>query len=67
MQRKEESVSEYTERFCQSAAAYSGIADTPEKVLDHKGPLVRTWFDFPVKVYWEKSILYITQKNNMHI
>ncbi len=45
VQRKEESVSEYTERFCQSAAAYSGIADTPEKVLDHKGPLVRTWFD----------------------
>ncbi len=45
VQRKEESVSEYTERFCQSAAAYSGKADTPEKVLNHKGPLVRTWFD----------------------
>ncbi|KAL1252649.1 hypothetical protein QQF64_017342, partial [Cirrhinus molitorella] len=28
-----------------SAAAYSGIVDTPEKVLDHKGPLVRTWAD----------------------
>ncbi len=45
VQKKDETVSEYTERFCQSAAAYSGIADTPEKVLDHKGPLVRTWFD----------------------
>ncbi len=43
VQKKDETVSEYTERFCQSAAAYSGIADTPEKVLDHKGPLVRTW------------------------
>ncbi len=43
--RRMKTVSEYTERFCQSAAAYSGIADTPEKVLDHKGPLVRTWFD----------------------
>ncbi len=40
VQKKDETVSEYTERFCQSAAAYSGIADTPEKVLDHKGPLV---------------------------
>ncbi len=45
VKKKDETVSEYTERFCQSAAAYSGIADTPEKVLDHKGPLVRTWFD----------------------
>ncbi len=45
VQKKDETVSEYTERFCQSAAAYSGIADTPEKILDHKGPLVRTWFD----------------------
>ncbi len=45
VQKKDETVSEYTERFRQSAAAYSGIADTPEKVLDHKGPLVRTWFD----------------------
>ncbi len=45
VQKKDETVSEYTERFCQSAAAYSGIADPPEKVLDHKGPLVRTWFD----------------------
>ena len=45
VQKKDETVSEYTERFCQSAAAYSGIADTPEKVMNHKGPLVRTWFD----------------------
>ncbi len=45
VQKKDETVSEYTERFFQSAAAYSRIADTPEKVLDHKGPLVRTWFD----------------------
>ncbi len=45
VQKKDETVSEYTEMFCQSAAAHSGIADTPEKVLDHKGPLVRTWFD----------------------
>ncbi|KAL1258961.1 hypothetical protein QQF64_009538, partial [Cirrhinus molitorella] len=45
VQKKDEALSEYTERFCQSAAAYSGIVDTPEKVLDHKGPLVRTWAD----------------------
>lgn len=45
VQKKDETVSEYTERFCQSAAAYSGIADTPEKVLEDNGPLVRMWFD----------------------
>lgn len=45
VQKKDETVSEYTERFSQSAAAYSGIADTSEKVLDDNGPLVRTWFD----------------------
>ncbi len=45
VQKKDETVSEYTERFVSQLAAYSGIADTPEKVLDHKGPLVRTWFD----------------------
>ncbi len=45
MQKKDETVTKYTERFCQSAAAYSGIVDTPEKVLDNKIPLVRTWFD----------------------
>ena len=44
VQKKGETVCEYTERFCQSAAAYSGIADTPEKVLGDNGPLVRTWF-----------------------
>ncbi|XP_048034872.1 uncharacterized protein LOC125260506 [Megalobrama amblycephala] len=43
--QKDETVSEYTERFCQSAAAYSGIVDTPEKVLEDNGPLVRMWFD----------------------
>jgi len=43
-QRKDESVTEYTERFCQTAAAYSGIADTSEKVLNDNGPLFRTWF-----------------------
>ncbi len=45
MQRKEETVSEYTERFCQSAVIYSGIVDDPESVLDDKGPLVRIWSD----------------------
>lgn len=45
VQRKEETVSEYTERFCQSAVTYSGIVDDPESVLDDRGPLVRTWFD----------------------
>lgn len=44
-QRQDETVSEYTERFCQSAAAYSGIAKNPEDVLDDKGPLGRAWFD----------------------
>ena len=39
LQKKGETVCEYTERFCQTAAAYSGIADTSEKVLDN-GPLV---------------------------
>ncbi|XP_051759454.1 uncharacterized protein LOC127517609 [Ctenopharyngodon idella] len=45
VQKKDETVSEYTERFCQSAAAYSGIADTLEKVLEDNGPLVHMWFD----------------------
>lgn len=45
VQRKEETVSEYTERFCQSAVTYSGIVDDSECVLDDKGPLVRIWSD----------------------
>lgn len=45
VQKKEETVSEYTEKFCQSAIAYSGIANSSENVLDDKGPLVRAWFD----------------------
>ncbi|XDV42571.1 hypothetical protein PO909_011204 [Leuciscus waleckii] len=45
VQKKGETVSEYTERFCQSAATYSGIPDTSEKVRDANGPLVCTWFD----------------------
>lgn len=45
VQRKEEPVSEYTERFCQSAVTYSGIVDDSECVLDDKGPLVRIWSD----------------------
>ncbi len=45
VQRKEETVIEYTERFCQSAVIYSGIVDDPESVLDDKGPLVRIWSD----------------------
>ncbi len=51
MQRKEESVSEYTERFCQSAVIYSGIVDDPESVLEDKGPLVRIWSDGLVAEY----------------
>ncbi len=51
MQRKEETVSEYTERFCQSAVIYSGIVDDPESVLEDKGPLVRIWSDGLVAEY----------------
>ncbi len=51
VQRKEETVSEYTERFCQSAVIYSGIVDDPESVLDDKGPLVRIWSDGLVTEY----------------
>ncbi len=51
VQRKEETVSEYTERFCQSAVIYSGIVDDPEGVLDDKGPLVRIWSDGLVAEY----------------
>ncbi len=51
MQRKEETVSEYTERFCQSAVIYSGIVDDPESVLNDKGPLVRIWSDGLVAEY----------------
>ncbi len=51
MQRKEETVSEYTERLCQSAVIYSGIVDDPESVLDDKGPLVRIWSDGLVAEY----------------
>lgn len=43
MQKKDETISEYTENFSQSAAVYSGIADTQEKVLDNKGPLLYEW------------------------
>ncbi|KAI2647524.1 Ribonuclease 3 [Labeo rohita] len=51
VQRKEETVSEYTERFCQTAVTYSGIVDDPESVLDDKGPLVRIWSDGLVAEY----------------
>jgi len=51
VQRKEETVSEYTERFCQSAVIYSGIVDDPESVLNDKGPLVRIWSDGLVAEY----------------
>ncbi len=51
VQGKEETVSEYTERFCQSAVIYSGIVDDPESVLDDKGPLVRIWSDGLVAEY----------------
>ncbi len=51
VQRKEESVSKYTERFCQSAVIYSGIVDDPESVLEDKGPLVRIWSDGLVAEY----------------
>jgi hypothetical protein len=51
VQRKEETVSEYTERFCQSAVTYSGIVDDSESVLDDKGPLVRIWSDGLVAEY----------------
>ncbi len=50
VQRKEETVSEYTERFCQSAVIYSGIVDDPESVLDQWfsnlswGPLTTSYF-----------------------
>ncbi|KAI2642387.1 Ribonuclease 3 [Labeo rohita] len=45
VQRKEETVNEYTERFCQTAVTYSGIVEDPESVLDDKGPLVCIWSD----------------------
>ncbi|KAI2661131.1 putative transcriptional regulatory protein [Labeo rohita] len=51
VQKKEETVSEYTEKFCQSAVTYSGIVDDPESVLDDKGPLVRIWSDGLVAEY----------------
>ncbi len=51
VQRKEETVSEYTERFCQSAVIYSGIVDDSDSVLDDKGPLVRIWSDGLVAEY----------------
>ena len=44
VQKKNETVCGYTERFCQAAAAYSGISDTSEKVLEDNGPLARAWF-----------------------
>ncbi len=44
-------LSEYTERFCQSAVIYSGIVDDPESVLEDKGPLVRIWSDGLVAEY----------------
>ncbi|KAI2649144.1 hypothetical protein H4Q32_020360 [Labeo rohita] len=45
VQRKDETVNEYTVRFCQTAVTYSGIVDDSESVLDDKGPLVRIWSD----------------------
>ena len=51
VQEKEETVSEYTERFCQVAVMYSGIVDDPESVRDDKGPLVRIWADGLVAEY----------------
>ncbi|KAI2655684.1 Gag-Pol polyprotein [Labeo rohita] len=51
VQRKEETVNEYTERFCETAVTYSGIVEDPESVLDDKGPLVRIWSDGLVAAY----------------
>ncbi|XP_048858162.1 uncharacterized protein LOC125725341 [Brienomyrus brachyistius] len=51
VQKKEESVNEYTERFCQSAVTYSGIVEDSESVLDDKGPLVRIWSDGLIAEY----------------
>ncbi|KAL0150151.1 hypothetical protein M9458_054578 [Cirrhinus mrigala] len=51
VQRKEETVNEYTVRFCQTAVTYSGIVEDPESVLDDKGPLVRIWSDGLVAEY----------------
>ncbi len=49
--KERETVSEYTERFCQSAVIYSGIVDDPESVLEDKGTLVRIWSDGLVAEY----------------
>ncbi|KAI2643862.1 Gag-Pol polyprotein [Labeo rohita] len=51
VQRKEETVNEYTVRFCQTAVTYSGIVDDSESVLDDKGTLVRIWSDGFVAEY----------------
>ncbi|XP_026114574.1 uncharacterized protein LOC113092989 isoform X1 [Carassius auratus] len=51
VQKEAETVSEYTERFCQSAVTYSGIIDDSESVLEDKGPLVRIWSDGLVAEY----------------
>ncbi len=49
--KEEETVSEYTERFCQSAITYRGIVYHAESVLKDKGPLVRIWSDGLVAKY----------------
>lgn len=51
VQKEAETVSEYTERFCQSAVTYSGIIDDNESVLEDKGPLVRIWSDGLIAEY----------------
>ncbi|KAI2645146.1 Translin-associated factor X-interacting protein 1 [Labeo rohita] len=58
VQRKEETVNEYSERFCQTAVTYSGIVDDSESVLDDKGPLVRIWSDGLVAEY-RKALTFL--------
>ncbi|KAI2647052.1 Gag polyprotein [Labeo rohita] len=58
VQRKEETVNEYSERFCQTAVTYSGIVDNSESVLDDKGPLVRIWSDGLVAEY-RKALTFL--------
>ncbi|KAL0152620.1 hypothetical protein M9458_052343 [Cirrhinus mrigala] len=58
VQRKEETVNEYTVRFCQTAVTYSGIVEDSESVLDDKGPLVRIWADGLVAEY-RKALAFL--------
>ena len=64
VQKKGETISEYTERSSQAAATYSGIVEDSESVLDDRGALIRIWADGLIAEYRSAlPFLHVTWAN----